>query len=329
MLSLYGTLARRDDAGHVRLRRGRERRPAPRQPLPLDVPAAERGEQRGVPADAAVAARAREPRRRGRADGARARVRDAAAVAPGGTPDHRPARADQLRAGLVLARRAQRHDQRDRRAAGAAGSEDAEAPRPAAARPARRVGDGERRAARAAGGRDARRDARPQRPHRPVRGRRPLRQPPAGLVGGRDRRQAPADPLRRARRPREHRDRGAPVLVRAGGQPAAAARDLAARARSERAGELDPVGQPARPRLLRSDQPGRARQARGRPLLGLCRPDRRSRAHARDPAHDAAVAADRPQQDLRVRRQHGRPGDAAAAGPRIRTCWPARRRSRP
>ena len=40
------------------------------------------------------------------------------------------------------------------------------------------------------------------------------------------------DPLRRARRSREHGDGGAPVVVRAGGQPAAAAGDLAARARS-------------------------------------------------------------------------------------------------
>ena len=89
VLSLYGTLGARNDAGHVRLRRGRERRPAPRQPLPLDVPAAERGEQRGVPADAAVAARAREPgrrRARRRASSSRSRRRGRGSARDGGSP---------------------------------------------------------------------------------------------------------------------------------------------------------------------------------------------------------------------------------------------------
>ena len=153
----------RDDPEHVRLGRGGERGAARRQALPLDVPAAERGEQRRLPGDAQVAPRPRDPRRRGRADRARARVRDAAAVAAGGPPDRRSPRADELRPRHVLARGAERHDPRDRRAAGPAGSEDAEAPRPAAARPAGRGGDGERGAARAAGGRAARRDDRPER----------------------------------------------------------------------------------------------------------------------------------------------------------------------
>ena len=189
-------------------------------------------------------------------------LRDAAPVAAGGTADQRSPRTDELRAGLVLAGGAQRHDPRDRGDAGPAGAEDAEAPRPAAARPARRVGDGERGAARAPGGRDARRDARPQRAHRTAGGDRPLRQPPPDLVAGRDRGAAAEHPLHRPRRPREQRAGRAPVLVRAGRQPAAAAGDLAARARAERALELDPVGQPARPRLVRRDQPGCARQAR-------------------------------------------------------------------
>ena len=319
----------RDDAEHVRLGRGGERRAARRQALPLDVPAAERGEQRRVPGDAQVAARPRDPRRRGRADRARARVRDAAAVAARRPPDRRSPRADELRPRHVLARGAERHDPRDRGAAGAAGSEDAEAPRSAAARPARRGGDGEREAARAAGGRAARRDDRPQRARRPARGDRPLRQPAPGFGGRRHRRQAAARPLHRPRRPPEHRGRGAAGVVRARRQPAAAADHLTARPRPERARELDPLGQPARPRLLRRDQPGRPRQARGRPLLGLRRPRRGSRADAGDPADDAALAADRPAEGLRLRRQHGRPGDAAARWPGTRGCSPAPRPSPP
>ena len=45
----------------------------------------------------------------------------------------------------------------------------------------------------------------------------------------------------------------------------------------------------------------------------------------RDRAAHAALAEDRPQADLRVRRQHGRPGDAAARRP---VSAPARRRGR-
>ena len=54
-------------------------------------------------------------------------------------------------------------------------------------------------------------------------------------------------------------------------------------------------------------------------LVGLGRPDRRPGADAGDRAAHAAVAADRPQPDLRVRRQHGRPGDAAPARAGIRS----------
>ena len=143
---------RGDDAEHVRLGRGCERGAARRPALPLDVPAAERGEQRRLPRDAQVAARPRDPGRRGCADRSRARVRDTAAVAAGRPPDRRSPRADELRPRHVLARGAERHDPRGRGTAGAAGAEDAEAPRSAAARPARRSGDGERDAARAAGG---------------------------------------------------------------------------------------------------------------------------------------------------------------------------------
>ena len=205
-----------------------------------------------------------------------------------------------------------------------AGAEDAEAPRPAAARPARRVGDGERGAARAPGGRDARRDARPERAHRPAGGDRPLRQPPPDLVAGRDRGAAAEHPLHRPRRPREQRAGRAPVLVRAGRQPAAAAGDLAARARAERSRELDPVGQPARPRLVRRDQPGCARQARPRPLVGRRGADRRSRADARDPAYDSCrgcgstAAGSTPSAAAWAARRR------CCSWPGIRTCSPAR-----
>ena len=47
------------DARDVRLRRGGDRRAGPRRVLPRDVPAAELGEQLGVPRDAAADARAR------------------------------------------------------------------------------------------------------------------------------------------------------------------------------------------------------------------------------------------------------------------------------
>ena len=54
-----------DDAEHVRRRRGREHRTAEGRALPLDVPAAERREQRHVPRDAPPDARPRDARRRG------------------------------------------------------------------------------------------------------------------------------------------------------------------------------------------------------------------------------------------------------------------------
>ena len=134
----------RHDAEHVRLRRGGERRAASRQLLPLDVPAAERRQQRRLSRDAAIAARPRDPGSGGSADRARARFRDAPAVASRRPADRGQARGDELRAGVVLARSAERHDSRDGGRAEAAGSQVSEAEVTAASRPADRVGDDRR-----------------------------------------------------------------------------------------------------------------------------------------------------------------------------------------
>ena len=73
VLSLYGSLAVGMTPNTFVSGEAASVAPLARQPLPGDVPAAERREQRRLPADAAVAPRAREPRRGGSADGPRAR----------------------------------------------------------------------------------------------------------------------------------------------------------------------------------------------------------------------------------------------------------------
>ena len=91
------------DAGDVRLRRGGDRRTGSRRALPQDVPAAELGEQRGVPRDAAAHARARGRRARTapRAGSSSRSRRRAPGCGPAG--DRRPRRADELRQALVHA----------------------------------------------------------------------------------------------------------------------------------------------------------------------------------------------------------------------------------
>ena len=110
VLSLYGSLAVAMTPNTFVSGEAASVAPLARQPLPLDVPASERREQRGVPADAAIAARARDavtPRERRPASSSRSRRRGRGC---GRGADRRPPGADELRAGLVLARRAQRHD---------------------------------------------------------------------------------------------------------------------------------------------------------------------------------------------------------------------------
>ena len=121
---------RRDDAEHVRRRRGRERRAARRPALPRDVPAAERVAERRVPRDAAADARpgdagrapARRSRRRARWLGAGKRIAVAGA-------------ADALRPGLVLAGGRARTRSRPRRGAARAAADAARCG--CASRPAR------------------------------------------------------------------------------------------------------------------------------------------------------------------------------------------------
>src|SRR5439155_26072497 len=89
--------------------------------LPLDVPAAQRREQRQLPRDAPPDARPRDARPTGRAQRAPARVRDAARLARGREADRRAGGADELRADLVLAAVARRGNRCvDRRAVPAA-----------------------------------------------------------------------------------------------------------------------------------------------------------------------------------------------------------------
>ena len=89
-----------DDARHVRLGRGRERRSAPRRAPPRDVPAAER-RRRTPPSSrrsACCSCHETDPTR------PRARLRDAAGLARARPADRRPGRAHELRSRLVLDR---------------------------------------------------------------------------------------------------------------------------------------------------------------------------------------------------------------------------------
>ena len=165
VLSLYGQLAAGMTRGHLRLGRGRHRRAAPRRLLPLDVPAAELGEQlrfletlrlmlvhetrgRATARRAASSSRSRR-RARGSQPGEQIAVRR---------------RADELRPALVHRRGEGRRGRRVGRRPGVPLAQDAEAPAPPAARPAASctsTSTGSRRAFDAGDGND-----RPQRPQR-------------------------------------------------------------------------------------------------------------------------------------------------------------------
>src|SRR5438034_79336 len=84
----------------------------------------------------------------------------------------------------------------------------------------------------------------------------------------------------------------------------------AARARSERPDERRELGCPTRRRIVRGREPRRPGEAVAAVLLGVAGADRGPREDAADRRADTPVAADRPFADLRVRRQHGRPGNA-------------------
>ncbi len=77
----------RNDPGNVRRRRGGERRAAPRNAVPRDVPATEQRRKHRIPGDTAYATRPRDPFDDGSANWAPARVLDAAWVAPAGQAD--------------------------------------------------------------------------------------------------------------------------------------------------------------------------------------------------------------------------------------------------
>ena len=106
---------------------------------------------------------------------------------------------------------------------------------------------------------------------------------------------------------------------------AAPARDLAARPRHPRDRERPVVARPARARRLRRHLPRWHGSALAAPLIGMARSDRRPGPHAFDPSGDDAMAPGRSAPRLCGRRQHGRPGDAAAGRPASAV---ARRRGR-
>jgi hypothetical protein len=102
-------------------------------------------------------------------------------------------------------------------------------------------------------------------------------------------------------------------LVRAQEASADTAGDLAARARRRRAGEHPAVGRPAGTRRVRRHQsrgPGPQVDAL---LVGRPRRDSRPRTDAADRGTRHPVAADRASPRVRIRRQHGRTGDASPA----------------
>ena len=105
VLSLYGELAAAMTRNTFVAGEGASIAPLHGRAVPLDVPAAERREQRHVSRDAPPDARPRDARRRGRTARPPARVRDSARVAPAGQADRGPAGSDELRPGLVHDRR--------------------------------------------------------------------------------------------------------------------------------------------------------------------------------------------------------------------------------
>src|SRR5581483_5375892 len=133
------------------------------------------------------------------------------------------------------------------------------------------------------------------------------------------------DPLSRAQRRAPGCIRGAPGVVRAEAAPAPAARDLAARARHHRAWERASVGDVAGAGRLRRRQPRRTGKGARAPVVGGGGADRRPREDAEHRRADAALAARRPAEGVRRRRQHGRAGEPA---PARAVPPPARRRGR-
>src|SRR5207247_136002 len=90
--------------------------------------------------------------------------------------------------------------------------------------------------------------------------------------------------------------------------------DLTARPRCRWANQRQALGKSPDDRTVRRDQSGRPGTEADPLLLGRSRRDSRPRADAADRGGRGALASHRPPAHLRVRRQHGRPGDDAAGG---------------